>query len=276
MQTLSVRARRLAHELKARRGHAGLSMEEAAAQLGFSYSKLNRFENARAIPSATDVGHMLDLYEAEANDRDSLIRLARDAKARGWWEGWKGVFTGSYVALEDGAKKIREWEAQLVPGLLQTDSYARAVIEAGLPDRDSSDIDKRVQARMARKTLLSRQDAPDFEAIIDEAVLRRPIGGADVMREQLHALLAAGRRTNVTVRVLPLDSGVHAGLDGSFTHMEFGDHDPAVSFAEDLLGERYVEDADGNRRIRLRYDLISEKALTAEDSAALITEIVKE
>lgn len=276
MQTLSVRARRLAHELKARREAAGLTVEEAAAQLGWSYSKLNRFEIARAIPSPADVGHMLDLYDAEANDREDLIKLARDAKERGWWEGWKGIWRGSYVALEDGATAIRTWETQLVPGLLQIDSYARSVIQAGLPGHDRADIDRRVQARMARKTLLSREESPQFEAIMDEAVLRRPIGGRTVMREQLHALLAGGQRPSIAVRVLPFTSGDHAGLDGSFTILEFGDRDPAVTFTEDLTGERYVEDADGNRRIRFRYDLISEKALSAEDSAALIAEYAKE
>ena len=219
---------------------------------------------------------MLDLYDADSNDREALLKLARDAKGRGWWEGWKGVFRGSYVAFEDGAAVIRTWEVQLIPGLLQTDSYARSVIQAGLPGYDSSDIDKRVQARMARKTLLSRNDAPRFEAIVDEAALRRPIGGREVMREQLHALLVSGHRPNVSIRVLPFAAGTHAGLDGSFTQLEFAPPDPAISFSEDLTGERYIEDADGNRRIRLRYDLISENALSEEASAALIEEIAKE
>ncbi|GAB3960423.1 helix-turn-helix transcriptional regulator [Actinoallomurus acanthiterrae] len=275
--SLSVRARRLATELRALREDSGLSVEQAAAQLGWSYSKLNRFENGRAIPSPKTVAHILDLYGLPDGKRDSLIRLARDAGERGWWEDL-GVFTGSYVGLEDAASAIRSWQPLLIPGLLQTEDYARAVIQPGHPHLGPNDIEKRVKARIARQTLLSRPDAPEFHAIVGEPALRYEVGGAAVMQEQLRKMDAIARkRPNVTIQVLPFNVGASIGLEGSFTHFEFPDAiDPAVSCIEDISGEKYIESAEGNRRLRLAYDRIRDAALTPEESAALIVDMAKE
>ncbi|GAA4620623.1 helix-turn-helix transcriptional regulator [Actinoallomurus vinaceus] len=275
--SLSVRARRLATELRALREDSGLSVEQAAAQLGWSYSKLNRFENGRAIPSPKTVAHILDLYGLPDGKRDSLIRLARDAGERGWWEDL-GVFTGSYVGLEDAASIIRMWQPLLIPGLLQTEDYSRALIEVGIPQLNPTEVEKRVKARIARQTLLSRPDAPELHAIIGEAALRHEVGGEVVMREQLRKLEAvSSKRSNVTVRVLPFSAGAHVGLDGAFAHLEFREAiDPAVSYVEDISGEKYIESAEGNRRLRLTYDRISDAALTPEESAALIVDMAKE
>ena len=275
--SLSVRARRLATELKTLRENSGLSVEQAAAQLGWSYSKLNRFENGRAVPPQKAVAHILDLYGVADGKRDSLFRLARDAGERGWWEDL-GVFTGSYVGLEDAASVIRSWQPLLIPGLLQTEDYARAVIQTGNPHLGSTEIEKRVKARIARQTLLSRPDAPEFHAIIGKAALLHEVGGTIVMREQLRKLDAIpSKRPNVTVQVLPFSAGACVGLEGSFTHFEFPEAiDPAVSCIEDISGEKYIESAEGNRRIRLAFDRISDAALTPEESAALIVDMAKE
>jgi transcriptional regulator with XRE-family HTH domain len=276
-QSLPVRARRLASELKQLRERASLSVEQAAAQLNWSYSKLNRFENARAIPSPSDVGHILDLYGVGSERRESLIKLARDASKRGWWADWQDVFNGTFPGLEDEAAVIRSWQPLLIPGLLQTEDYARAVIQAGLPDREPDDIQRRVMARMARKTLLSRPGAPEFHAVLGEAVLRQEVGSIEVLHEQLRALTTAMRRPNVTVRVLPFTAGASIGLEGPFMNLEFPEPvDPAISYIEDISGGKYIEDAEGNRRIRLAFDRISDAALPPEDLAALIADIVKE
>lgn len=276
-QSLSVRARRLTSELKRLREAAGLSVEHAAAQLNWSYSKLNRFELGRAIPEPKVVAQMLKLYGVSADKRDSLIQLARDAHERGWWEDL-GVFPGSYVGLEDETSIIRMWRPLLVPGLLQTEDYARAVIKTGIPDPSTADVEKRVRARMARQTLLSRDDAPRLYAVLGEAALRQGVGGAEVMREQLLKLAAMARkRPNVSVRVLPFGSGASIGLEGAFANLEFPEPvDPDVSYIEDLSGETYIESAEGNRRIRLAYDRISGQALSPEDSAALLADTAKE
>lgn len=277
MRSLSVRARRLTSELKRLRETAGLTVEEAAAQLNWSYSKLNRYELGRAIPPPKVVREMLALYGVREGNSDSIINLARDAHERGWWEDL-GVFTGSYVGLEEAASVIRLWRPLLVPGLLQTEEYARAVIEVGIEERSPAEIEKRVKARIARQTLLSRPTAPEFLAIVGEAALRHQIGGPKVMREQLRALVGiARRRPNVSVRVLPFKAGASIGLEGAFTHLEFPEKvDPDVSYIEDLSGETYVESAEGNRRIKLAYDRIADAALSQEASATLIADIAKE
>jgi transcriptional regulator with XRE-family HTH domain len=276
-KSLPVRARRLTSELKRLRAEAGLTVEQAAAQLSWSYSKLNRFELGRAIPDPKTVGQMLRLYGVAPAMRDSLLRLAGEAHERGWWEDL-GVFPGSYVGLEDAASVIRMWRPLLIPGLLQIEDYARAVIETGIPEPSPAEVEKRVKARMARQTLLSRPDAPEFHTILGEAALRQDVGGAEVMRQQLLRLLGTQkRRPNVTVRVLPFSAGGSIGLEGAVTHLEFPDPiDPDVSYIEDLSGETYIESAEGNRLIRVAFDRISGQALSIQDSAALIADIAKE
>lgn len=275
-KSLSVRARRLTSELKRLRETAGLTVELAAAQLGWSYSKLNRFELGRAIPEPKVVAQILQLYGVEGDRHESLVRLSREAHERGWWEDL-GVFTGSYVGLEDEASTIRMWRPLLVPGLLQTEAYARAVIATGIPEPGPTEVEKRVRARMARQTLLTRPMAPRFHAILGEAVLRQLVGGAEVLREQLQKLAVIGRRENVQIQVLPFSAGASIGLEGAVTHLEFPEPiDPSVSYIEDLSGETYVESAEGNRRIKVAFDHVSGQALSPEDSAAMIADIVEE
>jgi hypothetical protein len=170
------------------------------------------------------------------------------------------------------------WRPLLIPGLLQAEDYARAVIENSMRDLGPADVEKRVKARVARQTLLSRPDAPELHAIIGEAALRQEVGGAAVMREQIRKLqVVVEKRPNVTIQVLPFSAGASIGLDGAFAHLEFPEPiDPAVSYIEDISGEKYVESAEGNRRIRLAYDRISDAALNPEESAALIADMAKE
>ena len=275
-KSLSVRARRLATELKRRREAAELTVEQAAAQLNWSYSKLIRFEGRRAIPRPSDVARILELYGVPGGDRDSLLELARKAHQRGWWEDL-GVFPGSYVGLEDSASIIRTWEPNLVPGLLQIEEYARAMIQTGIPKRGPEDVQRRVIARMARKTLLSRPDAPEYHAVIGEAALRQQVGGPQAQRDQLYALRSAAGRPNVTIQVLPYSAGAAIGLEGAFVHLEFPEEiDPPISYVDDITGEKYVENAEGNRRLKLAWERIVDAALSPEESAKLIADLAKE
>jgi len=272
-----VRARRLTSELKRLREAAGLSVEQAAAQLNWSYSKLNRFELGRAIPEPKVVAQILRLYGVEGQRHESLVQLAREAHERGWWETL-GVFTGSYVGLEDEASFLRLWRPLLIPGLFQTEDYARALIEAALAEWSPPEVEKRVRARIARQTLLGRPNAPQVHAVIGEGVLRQEVGGRDVLHEQLRRLLEITRkRPNVILQVLPFGAGASVGLEGAFTHLEFPEEvDPDVSYIEDLSGEQYIESVDGNRRLRLAHDRIADQALSIEASAEMIADIVKE
>ena len=170
---------------------------------------------------------------------------------------------------KQNAVRIRTWEPLLVPGLLQTEQYAWAIIGARWPD-DPDGVQRRVMARMARRTLLSKPDAPDLIAVMDEAALRRPIGGAEVMRDQLHELLRP--RANVTIRVVPYAAGAHPGLEGSFVLLDFREQTsfPTEVYAETLAGDIYPESTDQIARISLAYERIGDIALSPDESAKLI------
>lgn len=274
----SIRARRLARSLKEARLQADLTATEAAARLGWSQPKISHIENGRTKPGEVDVALMLDLYGVSSPDRDALLTLAREAERRGWWTDYADVFTGSYVALEDEASRIREWQPQFIPGLLQTQDYAREVIVAGRPDLEESEIRRRVMARMARQTLLRREpDAPRLHAILDEAILRRPIGGHDVMNEQLQRLVTEANRPNVTIQVLPFSVGTHSGLEGLFILLGFAEPaDPDVAYTEGIFGDIYLESPNQITRCTVAFERLCEVALSPEESAALINAAIEE
>jgi transcriptional regulator with XRE-family HTH domain len=276
----TVRGRKVGAELRRLRENAGYTLDEAAALLPGEWSryKVGRIEAAKTKPSITAITAMLDLYGVDSGLREALLKLAKDAWRRGWWTDYGDVFRGSYVALEDDAARIDEWSPQVIPGLLQTDEYAREVIRAGWPG-DEAGVHRRVQARMTRKALLGRTDpaAPVLTAILDEAVLRRPIGGPDLMRAQLNALLDAARRPNVDIRVLPFAAGTHAGLDGPFIILGFGeDIAPDVAYVGTRIGDGYAEDAATVRAIRVDFEALQAAALPSGESLERIAAITKE
>lgn len=271
----TVRLRRLARELRTMREEKGLSPETAAAQLGWHRSKISRIETGRTKASLSDVDAVCDLYGARSDVRAMLLQLAKDVRKRGWWTAYADVFTGSYVGLEDEASRICQWQVQLVPGLLQTEDYARAVISAGRPEpHDPEDIQRRVMARMARRTLLSRPDAPELHAVLDESVLRRPIAGREMMRDQLETILVAARRPNITIRVLPYSVGAHAGLEGAFSILSFAEEvDPDVAYVEGTAGDIYVESSEHVDRYKIAFGRIWDVALSPEESRMLIADV---
>jgi transcriptional regulator with XRE-family HTH domain len=271
----TIRARRLGQRLRDLRERAGLGPDEAARQLGWSRPKLVRFEIGTAVPRPADAVAMCDLYGAASDERALLVQLATDAGKRGWWNAYGDVFTGSYVADEAVARHIRTWEPLLVPGLLQTEQYAWALFGTRWPD-DPEGVQRRVMARMARRTLLNRPDAPELTAIMDEAVLRRPVGGSAAMREQLGELLRP--RANVVIQVVPFSAGEHAGLEGGFVLLDFPEDTtfPTEVYAESIAGDLYPESADQVARISLAYERIAEVALAREQSAEMIRRIVEE
>jgi transcriptional regulator with XRE-family HTH domain len=273
----TVRHRRLAAELRRIRESARLTPERAAAALGWSRPKLVKFETARTAPSPGDVGAMLELYGAPETYKIALIQLARDVRKRGWWNAYDDVLPPSYAELEDDAVEIRTWQVQTMPGLLQTDDYALALIRISNPD-DSEDCHLRtLQARMARRTVLTRQSAPTLRAILDESALRRPIGGPEVMRRQLIALLEAAERPQVHLQVAPTANGDFPGVEGSFVLLSFGG--PIVldvAYLKSVAGDIFVEDVEQVRRCTTKFDRISEAALPEAESAELIESILKE
>jgi transcriptional regulator with XRE-family HTH domain len=274
--SLTVRGRRLARELRSRREDAGMTLDQAAAALGWNRFKLGRIEAGRTRATAADVGRILDLYGTEDSVHAVLVQLARDAGRRGWWTAYSGVFTGGYVALENEASEIRTYHVQLVPGLLQTEDYARAVISAGVPD-DPEEANKRLHARMARKTLLSRPDAPSLRAVLSESTLRQLIGGPRVMHDQLIELDRVTQRANVAIRVLPFRVGARAGVEGSFVILGYADPlDPDIGYSEGIYGNVYIEGADHVARCNAEFDAIWNAALNEEESKTFIAAIAAE
>ncbi|MEU6412318.1 helix-turn-helix transcriptional regulator [Microbispora sp. NPDC046933] len=276
MKSPTVRHRRLGRELRRFREQTGLSPESAARQLGWSRSKLNRVENARLLPSAEDIGNACDLYGVDSTGKAGLIQLGRDAGKRGWWTAYSDVFTGSYIALESEATAVRTWEPVLVPGLLQNEDYAREIICATRPELAAVEIDRRVDARMARKINLVGSRAPTLHALVDEGTLRRPVGSPGVMARQLDDILQAAAWPNVTIQVLPLMAGAHGGMEGGFSVMSFYDEDPDVGYVEGPAGDVYVEATDQVRRLMLTFERLVGACLSPEKSAELITAVRSE
>lgn len=273
----TVRHRQLGTLLRKLREGAGLSNEQAVAALSWSRAKLARFEAANRIPSQSDVGLLLDLYGAPETYRTALLQLVRDARKRGWWTSYADVLPASYAELEDDAIEIRSWQVQVIPGLLQIDDYALALIRLSNPDDSEEAQLRRLQARMARRTVLTRQTAPVLRVVMDEAALRRPIGGQEVMRRQLQALQEMGRRPNVHIQVAPTSAGDVPGLEGSFSVLSFeGPISLDVAYLEGVGGGVYMEDAEQVRRCNVKYEAISDKALSESESEALIGTISEE
>ena len=217
----TIRARRLGQELRRLRLDAALSQEEAATRLHWNRLKVNRIEGIRTVPSVAETVALCELYGAGTHDASTLIQLTRDAKTRGWWTAYGDVFEGTYIADEDMAACIHTFQSSLIPGLLQTEDYARAVITAGRTGDSPDEIQRWVQGRMARRVLLTRATPPPpaLTAVFDESVLWRPVGTPQVMATQLRHLLLP--HPNVTIRVLPYTAGATAGLDGRWTMLEF-------------------------------------------------------
>lgn len=273
----TVRGRRLMRELTRLRQAQGLSLEVAAQRLDFSKSKLYRIENGRSRITLDDLEDMLDLYAVRSPRREALAQLGRDARKRGWWTAYSDVFTGSYVGLESEASRIQV-NAHIVPGFLQTEDYARAVIAATRPTLESGEVDRRVAARAARqKALFGRDEPPGIHVVLDEVALRRQVGGTGAMPEQLAALAEDGARPSLTLQVLPFTMGANAGMEGEFVILTFPDpEDPPVAYAEGLMGDVYLESEEELDVYNLTWSHLVETALSPGESASMIRNIAKE
>jgi transcriptional regulator with XRE-family HTH domain len=274
----------LAAELRRLREAVHLTGDEVAERLGWSASKVSRLENARQAPRFGDVRHLLDLYGVEGTHRDQLLQLARDAVRKGWWEAFSDALPdqyASYIGLEIEAEEIWQWETQVVPGLLQTEAYALAVeqwshsIEVIPPSR----VDARVETRIARQSILRRESPLRLSIIMDEAILLRRYGDADIMREQLYRLQELAELPNLKLQVLPLD-GPHPIASGSFTLLQFPQvsglkfHD--VAYIEHLNGCSYLEEETVTYQHRLSFERLSAEALGPAQSVELISKIARD
>ena len=270
----STARRELGDELRRLRGDRRGA--DVATALGWSESKLSRIETAHTGISEADLERLLTTYGVRVEDRERLSELARRGRARAWWTPYRSFVPDpydEYVALEAEAVAISEWEAQVVPGLLQTDEYARAVIEAGADVADPSMVQRRLALRMARQSVLTREPPPALRVVLDEAVLHREVGGRGVLRRQIARLAEASRRPGVELLVLPFTAGAHAGQIESFMVLEFaaGTRSPIVH-SEGLTGGIFrVKPAEVNV-YREALDDLRKRALSPEASRTAIAE----
>jgi transcriptional regulator with XRE-family HTH domain len=249
---------------------------DVATALGWSESKLSRIETAHTGITDADLDRLLTAYGVRVEDRDRLRDLARRGRVRAWWTPYRSSVPDPYdefVALEADAVTICEWEAQVAPGLLQTDEYARAVIEVGADIEDTETIQRRLALRMARQAVLTRDPPPTLQIVLDEAVLYREVGGREVLGRQLARLLEAAGRPGLELLILPFSAGAHAGQTESFMVLEFaeGTRSPIVHI-EGLTGGLFRVTPTEVEVYQDALDDLRERALSAEDSRTVIAE----
>jgi transcriptional regulator with XRE-family HTH domain len=236
----------LGAQLRRLREDRGISREEAGYQIRASDSKMSRLERGRVGFKERDVADLLTIYGVHDDaERAALLELARRANAPMWWQSYSDIVPNwfeVYVGLEDGASRIRTYEVQFVPGLLQTEEYARAVTVLGHQAAAPDEVDRRVALRVTRQQVLGRSGAPQYWAVVDEAALRRPLGGPMVMRRQLEKLIEANSMPNVTLQVVPFERGGHAAAGGQFSILRFAEPDmPDVVYMEQLTSAVYLD-----------------------------------
>ncbi|MFJ1828432.1 helix-turn-helix domain-containing protein, partial [Streptomyces sp. NPDC088178] len=239
----------LGSQLRRLRDSRGITREAAGYSIRASESKISRMELGRVSFKARDVEDLLTLYGVTDDaERDALLGLAREANMAGWWHSYGDVLPGwfqTYVGLEGAASLIRVYEVQFVHGLLQTESYAHAVVARGMGDAPAVEIDRRVALRLERQKALVSERAPRFHAVLDEAALRRPYGDREVMRGQLRHLIEMSEQPNITLQVMPFSFGGHAGESGSFTMLRFPESDLSdIVYLEQLTSALYLDKAE--------------------------------
>jgi hypothetical protein len=248
----TVRRMLVGAQLRRLRTEQGISREQAGEAIRASEWKIHRLENGQVGFKDRDIVDLLRFYGVtDAGQVADFLVLAREANAPGWWHHYGDVLPQwfrAYVDLESAAALIRTYEGQLVPGLLQTEDYMRAVVGGGHLEDLPEEAEHRVQLRLGRQALLEREDAPRVWAVVDEAALRRPVGGPEVMRAQLGRLIEATKLPTVTLQVLPFGAGAHPAMVGAFSVLRFADQElPDVVYVEHLTSALYLskqEDVD--------------------------------
>ncbi|GLU49041.1 helix-turn-helix domain-containing protein [Nocardiopsis ansamitocini] len=238
----SARRRRLSALLKRMREERKLKIDDVNKNLGWASGKLSRMErNEWKLPSPRDMKDLAEVYDLSEEMREAVVSLAREARLRGWWVEFRDVLRGGLADFETGASLIRTFEGLLTPGLLQTPDYAAAVLRGGRV-LSSTDIDRKVAGRMRRQEVLASDDPPRLWAVIDEAALRKRVGGDDVMTAQIRHLIGMAERPNVDIQVLRDSAGSHAAMDGSFMILDFPDPaDLPLVYMETATEDLYLE-----------------------------------
>jgi transcriptional regulator with XRE-family HTH domain len=271
----------LGRRLQVLRERAGVSFEEAARALDVTHATIRRMEKAQVGLKVPYVEKLLRVYGVtDPGEIDGFLTLAREANRPGWWHRYRDVLPdwfSAFVSLEAEADQIRAYEPHYVPGLLQTEAYAATVLRAGLPHAPAQEIERLVSLRLARQELLSRKQPPLLWVVIDETVLRRPIGRPNVMRAQVSRLIEAGAAPHVRLQIMPFSAGPHPAMYGPFHLFRFPLPElPDVACAESLVGAAYFDQREDVSAFREALDRMCAQAAPLNRTEAILSGIRKE
>jgi len=270
----TVRQRELGVRLRQLRGGLELTVDQVAEGLLCSATKISRIETGKRRASLRDVRDLCQLYKVSQQETVQLMNLARQAREAGWWAQYDDLEVGPYLGLEQEATALTFFSLHFVSGLLQTEDYARYMIKGVVPQIEPKILEERVEARMRRQQLLEQPVRPRVRILMDEAALRREVGGPAVMRDQLTKILQFSDEAKVIVQVIPFSAGAHASVDSNFTFFEFGDS--ALSdliHIEGLTGNLYVERPAAKDRYRESLDYLRGASLSVRDSMSLVSNL---
>ncbi|RCG32025.1 XRE family transcriptional regulator [Sphaerisporangium album] len=270
----SVQLRRLSQELVRLRKERKLTVADVTEAMEWSAGRLTYYELAKW--KKADIGtvtRLLDYYGVHEDDREALLHLARETKAKGWWAAYKDIFPASYPAFEDAATLIRAYESNVMPGLLQTPDYVKAIMLGAEPDSPGI-IERKIEARLARQQILRRADAPEFWCVIDEAAFHRMVGGPEVMRAQIRHLIEMAAWPRITIQLLPNTVGAHAAIAGAFCILDFASQtDPPLVYLEAAVSSLFLENPADVQKYTIIFSRIIESALTSEESLSRMAEL---
>jgi transcriptional regulator with XRE-family HTH domain len=266
------RQRELGTRLRALRNQRGMTVEEVAAGLLCSTTKVSRLETAARRPSLRDVRDLCVLYEIDELTSRELMDLAREAREPGWWTQYDDLNLDPLIGLEQEAVAVTCYSINYIPGLLQTQDYARGIIETVAPKMDAKIVQQRTEARLRRQQLLEEDDRPRYHVVLDEAVMHRGVGGSALMTAQLDKILEAVRSGKAIVQIIPFAAGAYAAADGYFVLLEFEEDSNLwpIVFIEGLAGNQYLQHRSDVARYRETIEYLCGRALNLSDSVALM------
>jgi transcriptional regulator with XRE-family HTH domain len=272
----TVRRRELGALLRALRTEKKLTVEQVAASLLCSASKVSRMETCHGAATPIDVRDLCELYGVtDQAERERMLRLAREGRQQGWWQSYDLDFD-TYVGLEAAAIGLKYYQSTIVPGLLQTADYARAMLDVSIPKLTPERINALLEVKMTRQTILSREQPLRLWAVLDEAALHRVVGGPAVMAAQLRHIVEVTSNPNVTTQVITYEAGAHPAMDSTFNILEFADSVPDMVYVEGLVGWIYLDRPAEIDKYRQVFDNLYHLALSSKESTDLIAKIGKD
>ncbi len=269
----TVRRRELGAMLRILRNERGLTVDQVAGDLLCSPSKVSRMETGQRGATLRDIRDLCDLYRVtDPVERERLMSLAQEGRQQGWWQSYS-LKHRTYVGLEQEAQALTIFQSAVVPGLFQVADYTRAIHRVGSPPFAEEEIEERVDERGKRQHILTEAGSPRVEVLLDEAVLRRQVGSATVMRGQLSHLIGMTEQPNITIQVIPFSAGAHPALESNFTILEFAGQAPTIVHTESLAGQFYLEKQQDIERYLLALDLLRDLAFDPKESARAMAKV---